>query len=233
MPGRRPDQQDRDRQADEPTEQQHAATADTVGEEAGDQVDQRLGDNERDDERGERTTPLQSEDPRAQRGHDAALEADHAADEQVDQREQPERRRQPPPGSALLGAGTGLRIAVPASRPHAPWYREPISMSEHMVRDFFLGFIRIHILHHAAEAPVYGAWLIAELAEHGYDLSPGTLYPILHALASEGRLEPEERVVDGRRRKYYRTTDRGLADLEEARAKIRELVREVLAGEHA
>jgi len=102
-----------------------------------------------------------------------------------------------------------------------------------MVRDFFLGFIRIHILHHAAEAPVYGAWLIAELAEHGYDLSPGTLYPILHALASEGRLEPEERVVDGRRRKYYRTTDRGLADLEEARAKIRELVREVLAGEHA
>ena len=100
-----------------------------------------------------------------------------------------------------------------------------------MVRDFFLGFIRIHILHHAAEAPVYGAWLIEELAEHGSDLSPGTLYPILHALTAEGRLAQEDRVVDGRRRKYYWTTSRGLADLDVARTKIAELVREVLHPE--
>jgi len=97
-----------------------------------------------------------------------------------------------------------------------------------MIRDFFLGFIKVHILHHAAEMPVYGAWLIAELAEHGYDLSPGTLYPILHGLEADGLLAHEERVVDGRRRKYYRTTEHGTAELRDIRVKVRELVNEVL-----
>lgn len=100
-----------------------------------------------------------------------------------------------------------------------------------MIRDFFRGFIKIHILHHAAEEPVYGAWLIGELAEHGYDLSPGTLYPILHALEEDGLLAVEERVVEGKRRKYYRTTEAGDAALAEARVKMRELVGEVLEGE--
>ena len=51
-----------------------------------------------------------------------------------------------------------------------------------MLRDFFLGFIRIHVLHHAGQEPIYGVAMIAELARHGYDLSPGTLYPLLHNL---------------------------------------------------
>jgi PadR family transcriptional regulator, regulatory protein PadR len=57
-----------------------------------------------------------------------------------------------------------------------------------MVRDFFLGFIKIHILHHATYAPVYGVTIIAELRRHGYDLSPGTLYPLLHSLEAAGSL---------------------------------------------
>jgi PadR family transcriptional regulator, regulatory protein PadR len=97
-----------------------------------------------------------------------------------------------------------------------------------VVRDFFLGFIKIHILHHAAEHPVYGAWLIRELHEHGYDLSPGTLYPILHSLEAEGVLSVEERVVHGKRRKYYTATSLGRETLAEAKAKIRELTGEVL-----
>lgn len=101
--------------------------------------------------------------------------------------------------------------------------------SRYRDRDFFLGFIKIHILHHAAEMPVYGVWLIEELAEHGYDLSPGTLYPILHALEPEGFLAHEKRVVDGKRRKYYTTTTAGVDALDEARGKIQELVREVIA----
>jgi len=100
-----------------------------------------------------------------------------------------------------------------------------------MIREFFLGFIKIHILYHAAQEAVYGAWLMRELARHGYDLSPGTLYPALHTLEREGYLIREVRVVEGRQRKYYRITDRGQMVLAEARQKIAELVREVLQEE--
>ena len=100
-----------------------------------------------------------------------------------------------------------------------------------MLREFFLGFIKIHILHHAAEGPVYGAELARELARHGYDLSPGTLYPTLHQLHEHGYLAQESRVVGGRVRKYYTITDKGQAALAEARRKIAELVGEVLEGQ--
>ena len=99
-----------------------------------------------------------------------------------------------------------------------------------MLRDFFLGFIKIHILHHAAEEPVYGLALIAELRRHGYELSPGTLYPVLHQLEASGYLGRLDRVVDGRVRKYYTLTRRGRAALADARTKIGELVGEVLGG---
>lgn len=99
-----------------------------------------------------------------------------------------------------------------------------------MIRNFFLGFIKIHILHHAAQAPVYGLALIEELRRHSYELSPGTLYPILHRLEAEGLLLREQRVVAGRRRKYYATTEQGHLALAGAKAKIKELVDEVLEG---
>lgn len=99
-----------------------------------------------------------------------------------------------------------------------------------MLRDFFLGFIKIHILHHAAQEPVYGLALIEELARHGYELSPGTLYPILHSLESAGYLARQDRVVAGKIRKYYVATDEGRRALTEAREKMGELVDEVLEG---
>ena len=97
-----------------------------------------------------------------------------------------------------------------------------------MIRDFFLGFIRIHVLHHAAQAPVYGLWLIEELGRHGYGLSPGTLYPILRDLADGGYLRLERRLVDGRVRKYYRITASGRRALASARTQVVELMGEVL-----
>lgn len=97
-----------------------------------------------------------------------------------------------------------------------------------MLRDFFLGFIRIHILHHAAEEPVYGLWMIEELRRHGYELSPGTLYPILHSLEESGYLVSEERLVSGKVRRYYTITDEGRDMLVRARAQIRELTGEVM-----
>jgi DNA-binding PadR family transcriptional regulator len=96
-----------------------------------------------------------------------------------------------------------------------------------MMRDFFLGFIKIHILYHATQEPVFGLELIRELARHGYELSPGTLYPILHKLEKEGYLRSEKRVVEGKVRKYYAATAQGIAALQEAYAKARELLDEI------
>jgi len=97
-----------------------------------------------------------------------------------------------------------------------------------MLRDFFLGFIKIHILYHAGQEPVYGLELIKELGRHGYKLSPGTLYPMLHSLEQHGYLVSEKRGVGGKWRKYYTLTDIGQSALDEARGRIHELVQEVL-----
>ncbi len=99
-----------------------------------------------------------------------------------------------------------------------------------MLGEFFKGFIKIHILHHAAEGPVYGLQLVKELEHHGYtNLSPGTLYPTLHGLEEAGWLVSEDQVVDGRWRKYYRITPAGRKILAQIRAKLAELAQEVLA----
>jgi len=97
-----------------------------------------------------------------------------------------------------------------------------------MLRDFFLGFIRIHILHHASQEPVYGLWLIEELGHHGYKLSPGTLYPILHKLEQENSLISVTKNVDGKMRKYYRTTAKGRKTLSEVKKRITILMDEIM-----
>ena len=100
-----------------------------------------------------------------------------------------------------------------------------------MVRQFFLGFVRIHILHHAAEEPVCGVDLSEELARHGYQLSPGTLYPTLHGLEAEGYLKCNSELRSGRRRKRYAITQSGRRALAQARRQTRELIQEVMEGE--
>ena len=100
-------------------------------------------------------------------------------------------------------------------------------MQAKIMRKFFLGFIQIHILHHAKKEPFYGVWMIEELSEHGYDMSPGTLYPLLHTMESSGLLEKEEKTVDGKIRKYYKITDLGIEVLGEARKKAYELFKAI------
>ena len=97
-----------------------------------------------------------------------------------------------------------------------------------MLKDFLLGFIKIHILYHASKEPIYGVEIREELGRHGYQLSPGTLYPTLHLLESDGYLERQCRVVAGKVRNYYTITEKGRGALNEARGKIRELVTEVI-----
>ena len=93
-----------------------------------------------------------------------------------------------------------------------------------MLRDFFLGFIKIHILHHASKEPVYGLRLIEELGRHGYKLSPGTLYPVLHKLEEERLLKSYTENVSGKIRKYYRATAKGIRILTEGKEKIKKLI---------
>jgi DNA-binding PadR family transcriptional regulator len=90
------------------------------------------------------------------------------------------------------------------------------------------GLIALHILHHAAERPIYGHWMLQELARHGYRVSCGTLYPTLHGLAQGGLLRARQEVAGGRRRKTYSITARGLDHLKDARRRMMELAREVL-----
>jgi DNA-binding PadR family transcriptional regulator len=101
-------------------------------------------------------------------------------------------------------------------------------MAQNLLRQFFGGFVRLHVLHHAAEEPIWGAEIMEELGRHGYQLSPGTLYPILHQLEAAGVLTAKTIVISGKRRKTYRITRTGRELLQEAREKLRELVSEVL-----
>ena len=97
-----------------------------------------------------------------------------------------------------------------------------------ILRDVFLAFVRVHVLHHAARERIFGVEMMEELKRHGYDISPGTLYPLLHALEECRALVSSQEIVDGKIRKYYRITRSGNALLEELQTKIRILVEEVL-----
>ncbi len=104
-------------------------------------------------------------------------------------------------------------------------------MDNTITRGVFLAFVRVHILHHAAEGHIFGLEMIEELRHHGYSIGPGTLYPILHKLESEGCLRSKQAVVNGKQRKNYIATAKGKRVLVELRKKIRELVHEVLKDE--
>jgi len=101
-------------------------------------------------------------------------------------------------------------------------------VSELLTKMFFGGFVRLHVLYHAVKEPVFGVELMEELGRHGYDVGAGTLYPMLHQLEEAGYLALHTEVVAGKQRKYYRATLEGEAALEAAKAKLRELVSEVL-----
>lgn len=97
-------------------------------------------------------------------------------------------------------------------------------------REFRLVFCKLHVLHHAAKRPIYGLWMLEELAEHGHTLSPGTLYPLLARMAKNGWLRSE--VKDGpKERKNYRITPLGRKLLKQLRSEVAELYRELVLGQ--
>lgn len=100
-------------------------------------------------------------------------------------------------------------------------------MQEPILRRLFLGFVQLHILHHAKKEPFFGSWMISELSSHGYQISAGTLYPILHSMEQAGLLSVENRLKEGKIRKYYAITKEGEAVLLEGAGKARELISEL------
>lgn len=96
------------------------------------------------------------------------------------------------------------------------------------MREFLRGAVQLHILHHAAEHEIHGAWMSRELAEHGYEISPGTLYPTLHRLESEGLLSSHTTVESGHSRRVYKITPEGRKALRQTRKALKVLSEEVL-----
>ena len=103
---------------------------------------------------------------------------------------------------------------------------EQIDFADH--RELYSGLIRLHVLHHAVEEPIFGLGMLEELARHGYRISPGTLYPILHGLEQKGYLRSSERRNGKSLRKMYRATPLGRKALKTAKSKVFELFRELI-----
>jgi DNA-binding PadR family transcriptional regulator len=98
-------------------------------------------------------------------------------------------------------------------------------------QDLYIGLMRVHVLHHAAKETVFGLGMIEELGRHGYRLSPGTMYPLLHSLERRGWLKAHTVVIAGKRRKCYAATRAGKAALKEAIGRVRELMDEIVEDE--
>lgn len=97
-------------------------------------------------------------------------------------------------------------------------------------KDLYGGLIRLHILHHAAEEPIFGLGIAEELRHHGYEISPGTLYPMLHGLEKKGYLTSRRERTGRSDRRVYEITEQGRIALTNAKAKVRELFGELIQG---
>lgn len=101
-----------------------------------------------------------------------------------------------------------------------------------VTREVLLSFWKVHILHHAEKEPVVGQWVIRELRRHGYEVSPGTLYPLLARMERRGWLRCKSIGSGGARaRKDYSLTGKGREVLSFLRSQVAELYREVVLGE--
>lgn len=97
-------------------------------------------------------------------------------------------------------------------------------------QELYIGLVRLHVLHHAAEEPIFGLGIMRELERHGYRLGPGTVYPLLHSMERRGWLKSQHRLVDGHKRKVYVATGAGRRALVLARERVRELYEEMREG---
>ncbi len=98
-------------------------------------------------------------------------------------------------------------------------------------RALYSGLIRLHVLHHAAEGPIFGLGMIEELSRHGYRISPGSLYPILQGLEKKGYLRSTEERNGKSLRRVYRATTMGRKALAASKNRVRELFHELIEND--
>ena len=98
------------------------------------------------------------------------------------------------------------------------------ALEEH--RELYSGLIRLHVLHHAVQKPIFGLGMMEELGRHGYKVSPGMFYPLSHSMEKKGLL----RCTPGRTRndrRVYRATSEGRKALAAAKLCVQELFSEL------
>lgn len=114
-----------------------------------------------------------------------------------------------------------------STRARARRWHDLAHPDESLNREVFLAFWKVHILHHASQAPVYGQEIIRELRQHGYDISPGTVYPILRRMRENGWLRGARAGVHGHERRDYTITAKGRGVLDAIRRQVEELYGEL------
>lgn len=102
-----------------------------------------------------------------------------------------------------------------------------------LYHSFWQGLVKLFVLHQAGQGPIYGGRLKKTLRDRGYDISPGSLYPLLHAMEKANLLSSRLKVFKGRVRKYYGLTPDGASCLQELRHAFSPLALEVIVGNGA
>lgn len=120
------------------------------------------------------------------------------------------------------------KMRMPTGARHDEVRRNEAEFDE---KDLYAGLIKLHILYHAVHEPIFGLGIIEELGRHGYRISAGTLYPMLHGMERRGYLVSHEEFADGRYRRVYRATPLGRRALTAAKIKVSELFGELFEDE--
>jgi PadR family transcriptional regulator PadR len=106
-----------------------------------------------------------------------------------------------------------------------------MAYQKQITQAFWQGMVKLVVLHQAGLAPVYGGRLSKYLRSQGYDISPGSLYPLLHAMEKAELLHSRIKIFKGRVRKYYELTPQGQTCLEAVRKEVGGIMQEVILGD--
>jgi PadR family transcriptional regulator len=93
--------------------------------------------------------------------------------------------------------------------------------------DLLSGLVELHVLYRAVQEEIFGLGMIKDLERHGYRISPGTLYPLLHRLTNRGYLKVREVRLGRTWRRLYQATPKGHKALAAVHHHVRELIREL------
>lgn len=95
--------------------------------------------------------------------------------------------------------------------------KEITQHTEKLVQELRRGIVVLAVLSRLAR-PHYGYSLRQDLADSGFEINEGTLYPLMRRLEEQGLLRSEWDVSESRPRRYYVLSEAGAEVLLELRA---------------